>query len=84
MNRHIDLKSVLLGGMLVLLVLCLAGAVPVVSETAGGRFQLGTNDSYAFVLDSATGQVWSLSASSSRYGPAGSDPNDFHAPKIGL
>ena len=82
MLRSIDMKSVLIGGLLVATILCLIGAVPYVLPEEYGRFQIETNDSHAFILDSATGQVWSsgfyISGSAIR---VEDDPN-FHAPKI--
>ncbi len=81
MHRSIDMKSVLIGGLLVALILCLVGAVPFVNREYYDRFKIETNDSHAFILDSATGQVWS-----SMFVPPGSgigighDPN-FHAIK---
>ena len=59
MKPSIDVKSALVGGLLVALILCLAGAVPFAERDEFGRFQIETNDSHAFILDSATGQVWS-------------------------
>ena len=59
MHRSIDMKSVLIGGLLVALILCLVGAVPFVNLEDYDRFKIETNDSHAFILDSATGQVWS-------------------------
>ncbi len=82
MFHSIDIKSALIGGLLVAMILCLAGAVPFVQPEEYGRFQIETNDSHAFILDSATGQVWSstfyVSGSATR---VEIDPN-FHAPKI--
>ena len=82
MLRSIDLKSVLIGGLLVGMILCLLGAVPYVLPEEYERFQIETNNSHAFILDSATGQVWSsgfyVSSSAIRIED---DPN-FHAPKI--
>ena len=81
MVRTMDMKSLLIGGLLAVIVLCLVGAVPFVPPAEYGRFQIETNNSHAFILDSATGQVWS-----SRFPDPGSgfgvvyDPN-FHEPK---
>ena len=82
MFRKIDMKSVLIGGLLTVVIICLIGAVPFVQPIEYGRFQIATNNGNAFILDSATGQVWS-----SRFPDPGSgilgggdDPN-FHAPK---
>ncbi len=85
MNLHIDIKSVLVGGLLVLVVLCVLGAVPWLSSDTHGRFQLDTNDGHAFILDSATGQVWSVwTPEGYSIRPAEADPNTFYAPKIDL
>jgi len=59
MHHSIDIKSVLIGVLLTALVFCLIGAVPHVMFEEQGRFKMEANESYAFVLDSATGQVWS-------------------------
>ncbi len=62
MTKSIDLKSVLIGGLLALLVLCALGAASRLSpSTPIGRFALvashdGNGD--VLVLDTATGQVW--------------------------
>ena len=52
-------------------------AVSFVQPEEYGRFQIETNDSHAFILDSATGQVWSSIFLGNLFGP---DPN-FHAVK---
>ena len=81
MHRSIDMKSVLIGGLLVALILCLVGAVPFVNWENYDRFKIETNDSHAFILDSATGQVWSSLFVSPDSGIGfGHDPN-FHAIK---
>ncbi len=59
MLRSIDAKSLIVGGLLVLTVVCLIGGAPYVETKYHSRFQIATNQSHAFVLDSATGQVWS-------------------------
>ena len=77
MHRTIDMKSVLIGGLLVALILCVVGAVSFAQPEEYGRFQIETNDSHAFILDSATGQVWSSIFLGNLFG---ADPN-FHAIK---
>ena len=77
MHGTIDTKSVLIGGLLVALILCVVGAVPFAQPEEYGRFHIETNDSHAFILDSATGQVWSSIFLGNLFGP---DPN-FHAIK---
>ena len=78
MTKSIDLKSLLVGGLLALSVLCVLGATPrLLSPEAVGRFtiilsNLPGGDGY--VLDTATGQVW----------PKYSNGNTeaFYAPKL--
>ncbi len=82
MHRSIDIKSILIGGLLTALVLLLTGIVPYAPPEEYGRFQMATNDNYAFILDSATGQVWSGIFPDPGYGIAsGSDDQVFHNPK---
>jgi hypothetical protein len=81
MHRSIDMKSVLIGGLLVALILCLAGAVPFVNLEDYDRFKIETNDSHAFVLDSATGQVWSSTFISPAAGVGVMPDPNFHAIK---
>jgi hypothetical protein len=81
MFRTIDVKSVLIGGLLGAMVLCLFGAVPFVLPEEYGRFQIETNNGHAFILDTATGQVWSSRFPDPQSGMGFVyDPN-FHAPK---
>ena len=47
-----------------------------------GRFQIKTNDSHAFVLDTATGQVWSAMFLNPQFGVVENPEPEFHAPKI--
>jgi len=81
MIGSIDMKSALIGGLVVAMILCLVGSVSYMPPEQYGRFQIETNDNYAFILDSATGQVWSKEFPYSRSGfilfP---DPN-FDGPK---
>ncbi len=81
MLRSIDVKSAIIGGLLVAMILCLVGAVPFVLEEYG-RFQIETNDSHAFILDSATGQVWSSMFLNPQVGIYTSPDPNFLAPKI--
>ena len=82
MFRSIDFKSAVIGGLLVLVILLLVGAVPVVQPDEYGRFQIKTNDSHAFVLDTATGQVWSAMFLNPQFGVVENPEPEFHAPKI--
>jgi hypothetical protein len=81
MFRSIDMKSALIGGLLVVMVLFLVGAVPYMETKKYGRFKIETNNGHAFILDSATGQVWSSKFPSPESGfGVKPDPN-FHEPK---
>jgi len=82
MHLTIDIKSVLIGILGTALVFCLIGAVPITLPEESGRFQIATNDSHAFILDSATGQVWSsLFFTSPETGIGITDDPTFHAIK---
>lgn len=81
MSRSFDMKSALIGGLLAVLVLCLVGAVPFLHPDYYGRFQIETNQTHAFILDSATGQAWSSEfRSPESHIIIPPDPN-FHEPK---
>ena len=83
MLRSINIRSFLIGGLLVFSVMCLMGTASNVSSEYHGRFKIATNPDHAFVLDSATGQVWS------QYFPLpenviGAPPDEFHSPKLSI
>ena len=81
MLRSINAKSLVVGGLLVLTVVCLIGGAPYVAPEYHNRFQIATNPNHAFVLDSATGQVWSGHfAPQSSTAIGGTDT--FHARKL--
>ena len=78
--HSVDVKSILIGGLLVVLVLCLLGPATYPKTGYLGQYQIETNQDFAFVLDTSTGQVWSTKANDI----AGSfiDPNSsFSLPK---
>jgi hypothetical protein len=58
MGKSIDLKSLVIGGLLTLLVLSCFGAVPKLGQEFFGRFAIGATERGAFILDTATGQAW--------------------------
>ncbi len=78
MNKSIDLKSFLLGGLLVLVVLYVLGAMPRQSPPGPvGRYALVVShitDENNYVIDTMTGQVWP------RFERGRTDA--FHAPKL--
>lgn len=76
MNTKIDIKSMLLGLSLGVLVMVAVAAAS--SPGQVGRFQLGSTNNQGLVIDTATGQVWSTYFSSS----GGSGHADFFQPKI--
>jgi len=58
MFKSIDLKSVLIGVLLALLVVTCLGGAPWLPHEFFGRFEIVTIDRGAFILDTATGQGW--------------------------
>jgi hypothetical protein len=76
MFKSVDLKSLLMGGLLVLAVLCIVGATPNLMPSAPcGRFTMVISNlpgGDAFILDTVTGQAWSRNT---LYG-------DFTEPKL--
>jgi len=83
MFKSIDPKSMLIGGLLVLLaVACFAG-VPWLQEDTFGRFAMGTTDQGAFILDTSTGQTWAYIVPE---GIVASFPgtDEFFAPKLDI
>lgn len=81
MVRSIDFKSALIGSIVAGLILFLVGAVDYVPPDDYGRFQIETNDSHAFILDSATGQVWASSFQVPDSVISVNDDPNFYAPK---
>ena len=78
----VNAKSFLIGGLSIALALCLLGAEPFADTEYHGRYQIETNEGHAFVLDSATGQVWSTVAVGNEGFIATIDPNSpFSLPK---
>jgi len=84
MWKSMDLKSLLIGGLTALLVMCAmggwpeGGGGPVLNSDLYGRFTITvTSETYggahAYVLDTATGQVWEDS---------GATREEFFTPKI--
>jgi hypothetical protein len=63
MNVHVDLKSLLIGIVLALCVLLVAGASTPAIPHHAGRYQLVAAEyGRAYVLDSHTGRVWRKSS----------------------
>jgi hypothetical protein len=58
--KAVDFKSLVIGGLLVLLILGATGAVPWLPQEKSQRFALVPTVTNTFILDTATGQVWSL------------------------
>ena len=63
MRTMFDPKSVLLGAMVAVVLGCAVGAGDSAdpdhrADPAISRFQINSNEQHAFVLDTATGQVW--------------------------
>lgn len=76
MKKQIDIKSALIGllaGVAAMLALGASSSSPVI-----GRFQVGGTANQALVVDTATGQVWTMFAPSG----SGSSDHDFALPKL--
>jgi hypothetical protein len=58
--KSVDLKSLVIGGLLVLLVLYALGAAPRLRPEDFGRFTIDTTVESAVILDTATGQAWAF------------------------
>jgi hypothetical protein len=79
--KSVDLKSLVIGGLLVLLVMCVVGAVPGLRQESFGRFTIDSTVESAVILDTATGQAWAFEMPRglvSSYTP----PRVFFAPKL--
>ena len=81
MLRSIDIRSFLIGGLLVISVMSLMGAVDFTPPEFRGRFKMTTNPNYAFILDSDTGQVWSQIFPDDLNG-IHNQSDEFHSPKV--
>ena len=57
MKTMFDPKSALIGAVGAVVIACVFGAMSPAGPVVG-RFQIGTSQSAAFVLDTTTGQVW--------------------------
>ena len=83
MFKSIDVKSALIGGLAVALVISSVGAVRYASEDRCDRFKMIPAAGYTFLLDRLTGQVWAQQ--NLPEGVIDSTPHlaeDFYAPKI--
>lgn len=78
MNTKIDIKSALIG--LLLGVLATVAIAAASSSGTAGRYQIAGTGSYGLVLDTATGQVWTMFFSSSG---GRTDGDAFYQPKTG-
>lgn len=63
MWKSMNPKSLLIGGLLAVLVMCAMGSWPtettIVSSQMHGRFTIVAQDHDAIILDTATGEAWS-------------------------
>ncbi len=88
MLRSIDGKSLLIGGLLVLVVVCAMGGLPAVNGESNGRFAMVTHDKDyggVYVIDTATGQVWQQTDQMSMpraFYPASLEQDVFHWPTV--
>ena len=58
MKRNANMKTVLIGGILLVLLCLLTGAAGCSWSNRVGRFQLVATGSDPYVIDTATGQAW--------------------------
>ena len=84
MLRSINIRSFLIGGLLLFSVMCLMGSVDFAPSEYHGRFKITTNQYHAFIIDSATGQVWSQYFSHEPSNIIGAPPDEFHSPKLSI
>ncbi len=58
MSRQIDIKSFIMGILVAACIGLVMGAGQYSASSPNGRFEIAVRDNHAYVLDSATGQVW--------------------------
>jgi hypothetical protein len=58
MFKSVDLKSLLIGGLLTLLITTCFAGLPWLDKDTFGRFKIVTIERGAYLLDTATGQAW--------------------------
>lgn len=83
MCKSIDLKSAVIGGLVVALAILAVGAVHEVPCDEYDRFEFVTTTNFAFLLDRATGQIWALQIgfADSAIIPTPHGDEAFYAPK---
>ncbi len=59
MKAHFDIRSLVVGGVVVLMVVLLAGAAGTDPVPQIGRYQIACTQTTCYLVDSMTGQVWS-------------------------
>ena len=74
MQTKIDIKSMVLGAALCAVVM-LSVAAATTQNSSSGRYRLVAGDSYAWKIDTTTGQVWRTAS--------GSPSKDFMAAMVG-
>jgi len=79
--KSVDFKSLVIGGLLVVLILCAVGAVPWLSQAKFQRFAMVPTTTNIFILDTATGQVWSLVEETGRNPDERARIREFFEPK---
>ncbi len=58
MRRFLNTKSLVVGALLALLLVCAMGAVPVLDNEDFGRFTILSHFEHIIIFDTATGQLW--------------------------
>lgn len=62
----IDIRSLIIGVFLTVVVFLALGAKPATAPHSCGRYQIEAAEHYAYVIDTTTGRVWSKSGTGSR------------------
>ncbi len=78
MKVNLDIKSIIIGAILMGICLLTLGAVASHPALRVGRFEMETENGYAYVVDSISGQVWEKQVGSGR----STDSDDFLGPKL--
>ena len=76
MGWKLDIKSAVMGGVVVAVAAIFLGAGK--SEPTVGRYQVSVGPSRAFIVDTMTGQAWEKFVSQSQ----GETSNNFLSPKV--
>jgi hypothetical protein len=83
--KSLNAKSMIVGVLLALLVVCVMGALPTGENDSWGRFAVHSHLKHIIILDTATGQIWmQYLTENGVLGPEGSPEmaGQFFGPKV--